>query len=179
MIFFKKIRIERCEFLSKLNLDGDLTRLRLTTIGWGLVVISSENHPNWKGIKKLITKRNSQSTFLVPKSSVITVKATNFFGVTTKHFKSPGPNYKLQEIPQPLTLFSKKPYIENIKSFVFKPNYSSKIFNHFLQHGANIKEKEIKFKFNLNEKKLIFKTPKFTLNKKLIKQKLTENSIKI
>ena len=179
MKLFKKTTIERCEFLRKINLDGDLTRLRLVTDGWGLLTITSEIHANWEGIKKFITKKDNESIFLVPKSSVIIVKITNLFGITKKHFKSPGPDYKFKEIPQPLTLFSKKPYIENIKNFIFKPHYSSKIFNHFLQHGANIKEREIKFKLNLYEKKLIFKAPEFRLNKKLIKQKLAENSIKI
>jgi len=179
MKLFKKTIIERCEFLRKINLDGDLARLRLVTDGWGILTISSEMHPNWVGIKKFITRKDNESIFLVPKNSLITVRVTNLFGATKKYFKSPNPDYKFKKIPQPLTLFSKKPYIENIKISKFKPNYSSKIFNHFFQYGANIKEGQIKFKINLNEKKIIFKAPKFILNKKLIKQKLAENSIKI
>jgi hypothetical protein len=81
-------------------------------------------------------------------------------------------------MPQPLTFISKSSKIENIKSFAFKPNYSFKIFTHFLKDGANIEGRNIKFKLNLKQKNQMFDIPKFKLNSNLIKQKLKENSIK-
>jgi hypothetical protein len=178
MKLLKKSKIERCEFQKNINLDGGLTRLRITIDGWGFLRITAKTHPNWIGIRKLITSKNQNSLFLVPKSSVIEVQLFNFFGKTKEYFKSPDPNYKFKEIPQPLTFISKSSKIENIKTFAFKPKYSSKIFTHFLRDGANIVGQNIIFKLNLKQKNQMFDIPKFKLNSNLIKQKLKESSIK-
>ena len=179
MKLLKKSKIERCEFQKNINLDGGLTRLRITIDGWGFLRITAKTHPNWIGIRKLITSKNQNSLFLVPKSSVIEVQLFNFFGKTKEYFRSPDPNYKLKDIPQPLNFISRNPKIENMKSFLFNANYSNKIFNYFLQYRANIKDKKIAFKLDLKQKNQIFKVLKFKLNNNLIKQKLKEGSIKL
>lgn len=179
MKLIKKSKIERCEFQKNINLDGNLTYLRIIIDGWGFLKISSQAHPNWIGIRKLITRKNKNSLFLVPKSSVIEVQLSNFFGKTKKYFKTPDPNYKFKQIPQPLTFISKKPKLENIKSFLFNANYSLKIFTRFLQDGSNINGNNIKFKLSFKQKNQMFEVPKFKINNNLINQKLKENSIKI
>ena len=179
MKLIKKTKIERCQFQKIINLDGNLTYLRLILDGWGLLIITSKTHPNWIGIKKLITSKSKDSLFLVPKSSIIEIQLFSLFGKTKEYFKTPDPNYKFKDIPQPLTFLSRNPKIENIKSFLFNANYSYKIFNYFLQDRANIKDKKIAFKLNLKQKNQIFEVPKFKLNNNLIRQKLKESSIKI
>lgn len=179
MKLIKKTEIERCEFQKNINLDGNLTCLRLIADGWGFLIITSKTHPNWIGIKKLITTKNKNSLFLVPKSSIIEIQLFSLFGKTKRYFKTPDPNYKFKEIPKPLTFMSKNPKIENMKSFLFNANYSYKIFSQFFQDGANIKGKKIKFKLNLKQKNQMFEVPNFKLNNNLVKQKLKESSVKV
>jgi hypothetical protein len=184
MKYFSKPAIKLCKFQKNINLDGNLTPLILALEGWGLLKISSYEHPNWIGIKKIILKDNQSLTFLVPKNSIINIEFYNTLGNTKNYYKSPGPNYAFKKPPKPLTVKLKKLQIDGLKNPSFKINYSKQIVSSLIKVGINIKgyrlkQNGLKFRLKNNIKKEIINIPKFGINKDMINQKLKNNSIKI
>jgi hypothetical protein len=184
MKYFSKPAIKLCKFQKNINLDGDLTPIKLELEGWGLLKISSYEHPDWIGIKKIILKNNQSLTFLVPKNSIINIEFYNALGNVKSYYRSPGPNYAFKRPPKPSTVKLKKLLIEDLKKPLFKINYSKQIVSSLIEVGINIKEYRLKqnglkFRLKNNIKNEITNIPKFGINKDLINQKLKNRSIKI